>query len=130
MSEFIIHQHHHYGWTTTTHEADSLDAAIVADVIKYHGFLDEYKGQYSIIYDSAEQRYAVRWTGDEPKTDHFGPPLYSGDSWFGDQIRPGEQDDCPKCGGTGRNHYYSWKQCWACGDKNKDGPSCGKRSNP
>ena len=34
--------------------------------------------------------------------------------------------DCPKCGGTGINHYYSWKECWSCGDDKKDGKSSGK----
>jgi hypothetical protein len=59
---------------------------------------------------------------------------YAGDHWFGDQLHVGEEDDCTSCGGKGVNHYYSWCQCWKCGETDpksalfyKEGRSSGKR---
>jgi hypothetical protein len=56
----------------------------------------------------------------------LGRYLLPGPFWFSCKVRKGKVDDCLKCGGTGQSHYYCWKQCWACGDKELDGRSSGK----
>lgn len=132
MTSFIIHQHHHYGWTTDTVEAADTENAMILNILKYHMFLEKrYSGNYLIEFKPALYgdcyRYCVRWANDQPKIDHVGPPMYEGDTWFGDLIRVGAPEDCRRCGGTGSNHYYSWKQCWACGDQEKDGRGTGKK---
>lgn len=130
MSEFIVHQHNHAGWKTDVIKAESFEDAARESVLKYHGFLIDYAGLYSFELRTGDDgriaRYVVQWQSEDPKVNHFGPPLYSGDHWFSDQIREGEADDCPKCGGTGANHYNPFNECWSCGDKTKPGRASGK----
>lgn len=127
MTEYVIHQHHHYGWTKRIHEAENENEAKLKDILKDHDWLPEY--EYSIKF--TDDGYSVTYEG-EPRW-VFGGTQYKGDHWFADQMRVGELDDCDKCGGTGVNHYYSWCQCWKCGEMDKtskvgykDGRSSGK----
>lgn len=129
VNEYVIHQHHHYGWTTNVHEADNPEEALRADVLKYHPWLAEHEHELVL----KEGRYSVSYEGAAPR-EVFGGFQYKGDHWFGDQIRVGEADDCNSCGGTGVNHYYSWCQCWKCGEPDdssragyRTGRSSGKR---
>lgn len=117
--KFIIHQHHHYGWTKNEHEADTLEAAMLLDILKYHDWLPEY--EYSINFDLDKERYSVTYEGETRPI--FGGYQYKGDYWFSGKIRQGEIDDCDKCGGTGINHYYFNCQCWKCGEMDKQDPT-------
>lgn len=115
--KFIIHQHHHYGWTKNEHEAETLKEAMLLDILKYHPWLPEY--EYSIKFDLDKERYSVTYEG-ETRSLPLGGYQYKGDYWFSDQIRKGEEDDCDACGGTGINHYYLSHQCWKCGGMDKE----------
>ncbi len=128
----IIHLHNHAGWRMR-----EIDAPTVADAIRIGlgetaGFLErEYAGRYRIEHDNPNAeypKYRIIWDHDEPKTFILGYPRYKGDEWWSDRFQVGQPDDCDRCGGTGQNHYYSWRQCWACGDKNKEGRGTGKRT--
>ena len=52
--------------------------------------------------------------------------IYKDEVWFSDRIELGEVDDCPACGGTGKNFYNPFRQCWECGNKEKEGKGTGK----
>jgi len=121
MSQFVVCQHHHYGWTKNTHEAATEKDAMLADILKYHDWLPNYSHQVEF----KEGRYAVTYTG-ENRSLPLGRIQRNGDRWFSDQIRIGAAGDCVACGGTGVNHYNPFVQCWKCGDKTQRGVGAGK----
>jgi hypothetical protein len=111
MTTFTVHQHHHHGWTTNVHDAETAEEAMKADVMEYHPWLADY--WHSLVLKDG--RYSVTYEGEEPRQT-FSRIQFKGDHWFGDQIHIGEADDCTACGGTDINHYHSWCQCWKCGE--------------
>jgi hypothetical protein len=129
MRKYHVHQHHHYGWTTNVLEAETAHDAMTADIMKSHPWLADY--EHALVFKDG--RYSVTYEGATPRP-IFGGEQVKGDHWFADQIHVGEADDCTACGGTGINHYYSWCQCWQCGETDprsalfyKKGRSSGKR---
>ncbi len=50
-TSFIVHQHHHYGWSTHKHTAASPEAAMIADVRRTHDFLAKYDHRIEIGSD-------------------------------------------------------------------------------
>lgn len=117
MAEYVIHQHHHYGWTMNTYEADSAEEAMMMDLLKSHEWLPEYGHKVEFIPD--KQRYAVYFDGPPYPGAFRGIFAYDGGYWFGDQMRIGAPDDCAECGGTGVNHYNPFCKCWKCDDIDK-----------
>jgi hypothetical protein len=125
MAKFVVHQHHHYGWTKNVHITASFEEAARADIYKYHPWLKDYG--HTISFTNGD--YEVKYNGEPYPPAYHNTPAWASmdDHWFGERLHQGAIDDCDKCGGTGVNHYYSWRQCWACGDKDKDGKSSGKQ---
>jgi len=128
----IIHLHNHAGWRMRDIDAPSVAEAIRIGLGETAGFLEkEYAGRYRIEHDdpAAEYpKYRIIWDHAEPKTFIFGYPRRKGEEWWSDRFQVGAVDDCDMCGGTGVNHYNPWRQCWACGDKDKEGRGAGKRT--
>lgn len=125
MSEYVVYQHHHYGWTKTSHIAEDAQGALQADVCHFHPWLIQYGHKIEFKDDG----YVVYYDGEPyPPAYYSNHPmrLVMGTYWFGDQIRIGQPDDCPECGGTGINHYNPFVQCWECGDEAKEGRGTGK----
>ena len=122
---YVVHQHHHYGWTMNTHLAGSPEEAMRNDLLKYHPWLSEYGHKVSF----SDGRYKVEYAGEPYPRAYYTTPSWArmGDYWFGERIHIGSPDDCNKCGGTGVNHYYPWRQCWACGNGETKGKSSGKK---
>ena len=130
MNNFIIHQKHHYGWTKSEHNTKNLDDAVENDILKYHDFLNEFKGKYSIEHTVGKEdypSYTVKWDDDEPHQ-MIGGSLVKGEYWFSDRLELGKSDDCAYCGGTGSNHYNPFVQCFECGDGKTEGKSSGKNN--
>ena len=129
--EFVLHLHNHAGWRMRIISAISLEKAISEGLKETALFLSEkYANKHRIECDDPNDnypRYRVIWDCDEPKIFplHW-MTLRKGDVWWSDRFQVGEKDDCSKCGGTGINHYYSWKQCWECGDSSLTGKGSGK----
>lgn len=118
MAEFIVHQHHHFGWRTRRHEAASAEDAMRMDILLDHPWLVEYEHRL----DLEEGAYAVYYEGPLRQLP-LGQIQGKGDYWFGDDIRIGSEDDCNACGGTGVNHYNPFVQCWSCGERIPGGKS-------
>ncbi len=126
MEKFIIHAHHHYGWTTHEVEAEDYANACYKAMLVTHDWLPkkEHNHTWALETFNGVDHITVRTVEYKPLA--LGRYLSPGEYWFNCRVRKGEADDCPKCGGTGHSHYYGWKQCWACGDKELDGKSSGK----
>lgn len=126
----IIHMHNHAGWRMHTVDAETVADSIKIALRETAKFLDDdYAGKWRLSHDdpAAEApRFRIVWDHDEPKTFILGYPRHRGDEWWSDRFQVGAEDDCPQCGGTGINHYYGWRQCWACGDRDQDGRGTGK----
>lgn len=129
----IIHMHNHAGWRMREVDAATVGEAIKLALRETAKFLDdEYAEKWRLDHDDPSVEYPkfrIIWDHDEPKTFILGCPRYRGDIWWSDRFQVGESDDCPSCGGTGTSHYYIWRQCWSCGDKDKEGRSTGKRAH-
>jgi hypothetical protein len=125
FAHFTVHQHHHFGWTMNSYSAVSPEAAMRQDILRYHPWLPDFG--YRLAFKDG--RYSVEYAGEPYPPAYFNTPAWArmGSFWFGERIHIGSADDCNKCGGTGVNHYYSWRQCWACGNGEAKGKSSGKR---
>ena len=128
---YVLHLHNHAGWSTQKIEASMVAEAIQKGLDKTAEFLSkEYQGNYRIEHDDPNSdfpRYRVVWDGNGIKSFPLSPDiLQKGDVWWSDRFQVGEDDDCTKCGGTGRNHYNPFVQCWSCGDDKQPGRGSGK----
>lgn len=128
--EYILHMHNHTGWHTQEIVAENIEEVIKKGLHDSAKFLEkEYADSYRIEHNygqSKSPRFKVIWDSDNIKEFLYGKPLKKGDTWWSDRFEIGEKDDCQSCGGTGSNHYISWKQCFSCGNQELDGKGTGK----
>lgn len=130
MPEFIVHIHRDIGWHTETAVGDTFAEAAVKGVQQ---MMRRFSSRdilgavpHTAEYKDDNDRPRVIFTETSIRK-VFGGYQHPGDIWFSEQVRQGKPDDCPKCGGTGTNHYYSWLQCWGCGNPKSEGKGTGKR---